>query len=57
MESVLRDREAWPSVKAAARRFVESERTWRNSVAGYAGVYDAVLRDRCAPVTDARMRS
>jgi hypothetical protein len=57
MAAVLRDRDAWPRVKATARRFVESERTWRNSVAGYAGVYDAVLRDRCAPVTDARMRS
>jgi hypothetical protein len=57
MERTLRERDAWPRMKAQARRFVESERTWANSVARYAGAYDAALRGRAPPVVDARARS
>jgi PEP-CTERM/exosortase A-associated glycosyltransferase len=57
IEAVLRDRDAWPRLKARARGFVESERTWSNSVARYAGVYEAALRERRAPAAHARLRS
>jgi PEP-CTERM/exosortase A-associated glycosyltransferase len=33
----------WPTLKATARRFVESERSWFNSVARYRQVYGAIL--------------
>jgi len=36
---LLSNREAWPRVKVAARRFVEDERTWRSSVARYPLIY------------------
>ena len=36
-------REAGPALRAAGRRFVESERTWRDSVGRYAPVYDGLL--------------
>ena len=36
---LLADRDAWPRVRAAARRFVENERTWRSSVARYPDIY------------------
>ena len=36
--------ERWPHIKAAARRFVETERTWAQSVARYAGVYERVMQ-------------
>lgn len=32
--------ERWPALRDAGRRFVEQERTWRNSVANLAPVYD-----------------
>ncbi len=35
----------WPRIRAQARRFVETERTWARSVARYAEVYAS----RCAP--------
>jgi PEP-CTERM/exosortase A-associated glycosyltransferase len=41
----------WPGIRAAARHFVESERTWRGSVARYAEIYDRVTassRNRAA---------
>jgi PEP-CTERM/exosortase A-associated glycosyltransferase len=41
---VLRAREEWPRVRADGRRFVETERTWRASVARYPAVYEAALR-------------
>ena len=43
IESVLSQREAWPQIKAQARRFVEVERTWSGSVARYQGVYQRAL--------------
>jgi glycogen synthase len=36
---VIDSREAWPTMRDVARRFVEDERTWTNSVARYADVY------------------
>ncbi|MEY2741918.1 MAG: hypothetical protein RIS21_286 [Planctomycetota bacterium] len=36
---VLSHRELWPRIRTNARRFVESERTWRRSVARYQDVY------------------
>lgn len=38
---VLQDRMRWDSVRAAGRRFVETERTWTASVSRYADVYCA----------------
>ena len=35
----------WPAIRAAGRRFVESERTWKASVARYASVYGALRKD------------
>jgi PEP-CTERM/exosortase A-associated glycosyltransferase len=43
IRKVLASREDWPRVRGNARRFVESERNWRNSVARYEPVYRAVL--------------
>lgn len=39
----LRSADAMERVRGAARRFVESERTWARSVGVYRGVYEAVL--------------
>lgn len=41
---LLAAREDWPWMRAAGRRFVETERTWENSVARYRAVYDTALR-------------
>jgi PEP-CTERM/exosortase A-associated glycosyltransferase len=40
---VLGERSGWDAIRATARRFVESERTWQNSVARYRSVYSGVL--------------
>lgn len=40
---LLGRRDSWPALRAAGRRFVENERTWRNSVSRYAQVYDGLL--------------
>jgi len=37
---VLDNPDDWPRQRAAGRRFVEQERTWKNSVARYEAVYD-----------------
>jgi len=37
-------REQWPVLKAAGRLYVESERTWKNSVLRYQSVYASVLQ-------------
>jgi glycogen synthase len=42
----LAQREAWPAIRAQARRFVEQERTWAHSVARYAEVYRRALQGR-----------
>ena len=39
----------WEVFRRAARRFVETERTWPASVARYENVYDRLLRERHAP--------
>jgi PEP-CTERM/exosortase A-associated glycosyltransferase len=44
LESVLAQRDRWPQVRAQARHFVESERTWVASVAHYRAVYQRALR-------------
>jgi glycogen synthase len=36
---VLKNRELWPQQLAAGRRFVETERSWKNSVSNYIDVY------------------
>jgi len=53
VETVLRVLGApaeWARVRAQARRFVETERTWRSSVARYRAVYDAALGPGAASV-------
>jgi PEP-CTERM/exosortase A-associated glycosyltransferase len=40
---VLGHPEVWAAVKAGGRRFVESERNWRRSVARYRSVYEGAL--------------
>lgn len=45
--ALIRNQNAWEPIKEAGRRFVESERTWQNSVLRYRDVYaGAVSRDR-----------
>ena len=41
--AVLACRNAWPRIRLQARRFVEAERTWQASVAGYRAVYQRAL--------------
>jgi len=43
LEAMLARRAQWPQIRAQARRFVESERTWANSVARYDDVYRRAL--------------
>jgi PEP-CTERM/exosortase A-associated glycosyltransferase len=38
----------WSRVRAEARRFVEVERNWKRSVAGYVPVYESARRERVA---------
>jgi PEP-CTERM/exosortase A-associated glycosyltransferase len=38
------DEASWPAIRAAAARFIDSERSWAHSVARYAAVYDPLLR-------------
>ena len=46
LEDVLARQAEWPLIRQRARRFVEQERTWSNSVARYAEVYRAALAGR-----------
>jgi len=50
LEDALVRRDEWPALRMRARRFVEQERTWANSVARYAGVYERALQARGQPV-------
>ena len=50
IETALAQRAHWPQIRAQARRFVEQERTWANSVARYAEVYRRALALRGRPV-------
>ena len=43
VEEFFSNRQRWDVIRAAGRRFVESERSWKASVAGYAGVYERAL--------------
>jgi PEP-CTERM/exosortase A-associated glycosyltransferase len=45
---LVRDRASWPRLRAAGRRFVESERTWPASVARYRPVFERLVRERVA---------
>ncbi|TAN84700.1 MAG: glycosyltransferase, partial [Gallionella sp.] len=36
----------WPALKQAGRRFVETERNWKTSVARYQAVYGGLMRSR-----------
>jgi len=40
---VARRRDEWPAMRGRARHFVETERSWENSVARYRAVYDRLL--------------
>jgi PEP-CTERM/exosortase A-associated glycosyltransferase len=44
IETVLADRAAWPNIRARARHFVETERSWPASAARYAAVYVSLTR-------------
>jgi glycogen(starch) synthase len=46
IEAALAQQAQWPRMRAQARRFVEQERTWANSVARYAEVYRRALQGR-----------
>jgi glycogen synthase len=48
MQQVLAQRERWPAMRAAGRRFVEQERTWARSVGGYRPVYEGLRPERRA---------
>jgi PEP-CTERM/exosortase A-associated glycosyltransferase len=43
---VLENRTTWPSQIAAGRKFVEQERSWKNSVARYVPVYEKLVTGR-----------
>lgn len=44
MEGLLAQRNLWPQLRMRARRFVENERTWAESVARYRAVYQRALQ-------------
>ena len=46
---MLERRADWPRIREQARRFVETERTWARSVAGYAEPYEALRLARIRP--------
>jgi PEP-CTERM/exosortase A-associated glycosyltransferase len=46
---VLEERYAWPRIKESARRFVEEQRNWRDSVARYENVYQAAISGHMSP--------
>jgi len=41
--ALLKNSSRWPAMREAARKFVETERTWSRSVANYEGVYARAL--------------
>ena len=55
LETALAQQDQWPHVRERARRFVEQERTWANSVGRYAEVYRRALagRGRAVPALGA----
>jgi len=48
IDNVLSRRDEWSALRVRARRFVESQRTWAMSVAGYAPVYERLVSGRNA---------
>lgn len=50
LEDALSRQAEWPRLRQQARRFVELERTWVNSVARYADVYRRALAGRGVPI-------
>lgn len=48
LDDLLGERGQWPRLRAAGRRFVETERTWRRSVAGYERPYRALVEQLAA---------
>jgi glycosyltransferase involved in cell wall biosynthesis len=48
---VLGDRRHWDQVRSNGRRFVESERTWQRSAAGYLTAYDNARRSWTSRLT------
>ena len=44
VSEMLNDRQHWPAMRQAGRRFVEDVRNWRNSVRNYVAVYSALTR-------------
>ena len=42
---LLREPARWPALKAAARRYVETERNWKSSVTRYEDVYARVMQE------------
>jgi len=54
VESVLDSRDDWGRVRAQARQFVETERTWKLSASRYAAVYDAAVRSNAAALKSRR---
>ena len=46
LEQVIGLQEAWPTMRASGRRFVETERTWDRVVAHYVPVYERLLAGR-----------
>jgi PEP-CTERM/exosortase A-associated glycosyltransferase len=47
VRTVLAERSRWNDMKAAGRRFVETERSWKTSVARYEPIYASLLQ-RCS---------
>jgi PEP-CTERM/exosortase A-associated glycosyltransferase len=48
LEGILDDRGAWAAIRQRARRFVETERSWKSSVARYGEVYRGALKSAAA---------
>jgi PEP-CTERM/exosortase A-associated glycosyltransferase len=53
VQALLDRRSEWPQFRERARRFVETERTWKRSVARYADVYGALIGPARAAVSQA----
>ena len=43
VDRMLENRSSWRRIAAAARAYVERERSWRNNVARYIGIYTAAI--------------
>ena len=51
IESALQRRGEWDAMRARGRRFVETQRTWAQSVARYAPVYERLLATPSSPMS------